>query len=437
MKSRQGTAMKNAAIIAEYNPFHNGHAWHISETRRLTGADHVLVIMSPDFVQRGEPAVTDKYTRTAMALAGGADAVFELPVPFAAGSAQLFARGAVRILHSMRCADVLSFGCEDGHADRLGVAARILDEESPVFKHVLKDSLGSGRSYPASLQAALAACIKDEIKTPLLTPNNILAIEYIRAIRQYAPAISILPIPRRGAGYLDDQLPGNSDESTEHPNSADPAVFTSALALRRHLLENAGRSCTDILQKTVPADCLSLLNDALRENGLPDEDQYSAMMHHALLRAVREKSLCRFPDISPDLERRIVNTIDRYTSFREYADLLHTKNVTLSRVRRALLHVLLDIRKENAARPDNDAAPGYVRLLGMKKSASPLLHAIRNESVIPVITKPADAGKLLSPDLLAAFKKDMDCSSLYHSVLRGGRAKKRSEYTRSPVIVDL
>ncbi len=420
--------MKTAAIIAEYNPFHNGHAYHIQRTRQLSGADYVLVLMSPDYVQRGEPAVTDKYTRTQMALKGGADVVLELPVRYACGSAQFFAEGAVRILHGLSCMDLLSFGCETDDLHKLGLAASILDHEPEAFTRTLRDALAAGSSYPAALEKALDHSLPKEEAVDaasLLCPNNILAIEYIRAAMRFAPELSLLPVRREGMPYLDQTL--SEDE-----------VFVSAMAIREHLRRHVKDGADDAvssLASWIPGRALKVLQESLRENGLPDQGQFSAMMHHALMAADQANVIHTYPDVSDELANRIRHSLGMYTQLDTYVDLLHTKNLTRARVKRALLHILLNITADEPE-AEGSTAPHWVRLLGMRRSAAPLMHRIQKEAGLCVITKTADVKKLLDQRDADSFYHDMRCSALYQSILRGGTLQsRRSEYTRSPVVI--
>lgn len=233
--------MKVVGIVAEYNPFHNGHRYHIEEARKCTGADFVVVVMSGDFVQRGEPAVIDKYHRTEMALSQGADLVLELPAAFACASAEYFATGAVSLLHALGCVDTLCFGSECGHLDLLEEIADLFIQEPSEYKEYLKTALKSGYSFPAARDEALKEYFaEDLVKTAqiasvLSAPNNILGIEYIKALKVLGSSIRPVTITRMGQGY----------HETTFSDS-----FCSATALRR-LLEtpNTAPGC---MQSQVP-----------------------------------------------------------------------------------------------------------------------------------------------------------------------------------------
>ena len=411
-----------------------------SRTGTLISTGFVVVLMSPDFVQRGEPAIIDKYSRARMALMHGADVILEMPLISATGSARAFALGGVKLLDALGCIDALSFGCEAKDPKTLEVAAAALLDEPEPFRTILKDSLAAGKSYPAALEDALASCTDTR---GLMLPNTILGIEYIRAIRSIGSNIQVLPVRRHGAGYL--------DTSVQAEDSMPSALSLRAL-IRKPAGQRPGGDAAEIFSRCMPADCAALLLDTLRTDGLPDEAIFSAVIHSALIKACRDHSLIRFQDVGRELANRIENTVFDYDGLESYTETLHTRNLTRARVCRALLHILLDITV-----PKSDE-PSYVRLLGMRRSAAPLMHLMQERSRVPIITKAAGARKVLAPEALAAFERDILASGLYGSLLRPcggsaecgeraeyaeevkgaadtGRKTKRNGYARSPIII--
>ena len=254
--------MKIVGLIAEYNPFHNGHLYHIRKAKEITGADAVLVIMSGNYVQRGTPAIMPKHLRAQVALESGVAAVFELPVCYATGSAEYFATGAVSLLNHLGCVDALCFGSECGDYALLERIAGILTEEPEDYTFYLKEALRKGLSFPRARQQALSSYLKDEnVDQVLDEPNNILGIEYIKALYQTGSLIKGYTIQRKESGYHDRDLSGN---------------YSSASAIRR-LLAQAGSSIhlrsdsiydepplSDVLTRLedqVPSACIDLLRD--------------------------------------------------------------------------------------------------------------------------------------------------------------------------------
>jgi len=286
--------MKVAGIIAEYNPFHNGHAYHIAETRRITGADYIIVVMSGDFVQRGEPAIVDKYARTRMALQNGADLVIELPTAYACGSAEYFATGAIRTLQALGVVDVVSFGCETQDVALLTILAELYLDEPAEFSADLQAKLRQGMTYPQARAAATEAyllshnCIPanisedtsadmsedmivEQLHRILASPNTILGIEYIKAIRKYSAAMEPVVIPRLGQYHSEELI--QTDKISARNNtlagiSTDIAgitrKFASATAIRSHIFAHQPIShdpaALKELSHQVPADVYQTLS---------------------------------------------------------------------------------------------------------------------------------------------------------------------------------
>lgn len=421
--------MKVVGVIAEYNPFHSGHAYHLREAKKQAGADFSVVVMSPDFVQRGEPALTDKYTRTKMALLNGADLVLELPVCYASGSAEYFAQGGVSVLNGLGVVDVLSFGCEGKKEEYLDPAlfwktAGILNQEPDSFRQVLRAQLAAGIGFPSARAAALQKCLQDDADTSCLSesflklPNNILGIEYCRAILKFCPQMEILPVARMGSNYHDRQLKGE---------------FCSASALRKALLSDQTASDPGIICGFVPEN-LTDIYTAVRRQMITADDFLSCLLQKLLFRDRFDDIL----DISGDLSDRIRSL--RYDcigkTYEEIVELLSGKQITKARIRRALLHLILEI---DAAQTEQFRTAGpahYARMLGFRTDASPLLHEIKKRGSIPLLSKNADAAKLLDDTGNAMLRQDFRASHLY----RGIRAVKygthfRSEYEMSPVMI--
>ena len=382
--------MKTISIIAEYNPFHNGHAWQIAEAKRRTSADFALIVMSGDFVQRGEPAVLDKFSRTRMALLGGADLVLELPVRYAAGSAEYFARGACSLLASLNVTDTLCFGCETEDPK-----ARLLALESCFFP----DSSQSSPRYDSHFASDADPLsppgnpFSFKTATELLSfPNNTLGLEYLIACRRLKASFDFLPVKRQGASYHSSLPQGN---------------FASATAIRK----NPALACG-----YMPDVCRELYEHAVSGQMLHSIDDYSDLLHYALL---MQKDYTAFLDVNADLSDRIRKLLPQYKSFSSFVSLLKTKQVTEARIRRSLLHILLGIRKKE--RPeDRFAGLSYARVLGFRQSALPLFREIKKRSSIPLLTKAADAKKLLLPSELDEFLLNVRASDLYHITDPGG-----------------
>lgn len=351
--------MKTAAIIAEYNPFHKGHAYHIEETKRLTGAERIIVVMSGSFVQRGTPALCDKHLRARAALQNGADLVLELPVSYAVGSAEIFASGAVEILDRLGVVDVLSFGAETDNLQELTDIAAFLNSETEEFRSTLKEELAGGKNY-AQARAAAIPRINAAI---FASPNAILGIEYIRALLKRHSSILPCIVMRRGAGYHDPQL--------------NVSGFASATAVRKVLLSDRADAYMPKLSAALPEDMYAALKKAAAEHGLLCEDDFSSLLHYRILTETDEQ-LCQHPSINEDLANRIRRHQYRFASFSAFADLLKCKNYTHSRIRRALLEILLDLRKPQPIEK--------VRVLGCRRESLGLLSEISAKGSVSLVT---------------------------------------------------
>ena len=432
--------MKTVGIIAEYNPFHNGHLYQMLEARKRAEADYVVVVMSGDFVQRGDPALLDKWVRARMALDAGADLVLELPVRSACASAEYFAQTGVSMLSSLGAVDAISFGYESialqGGVD-LGsliqtdlrplqeAAAFFSREETKEYREQLKKRLGSGLTYAKARMDAYLNMSGNEVPAELLSsPNNILAIEYLKALIRLNSSMEVIPVPRTGAGYHDMKLPGHS--AAEHPASAsadDPAsalASTSAVFPASASAIRAAIARQEDVSAHMPDTALRLMMEEIRARRVLVPSDLDLPLHDALLR--NADHLEEYLDVSPDLANRIRAQLGEYTGFESFAARLKTRQVTLTRIKRSLMHILLDLRQ-------GDGEAQYARVLGFRRSAGELLHQISERSSIPLITKlPQDPPQALREDLFAARLWEMVvCHKTGQPV--------RNEYQRQIVIV--
>ena len=414
--------MKICGIIAEYNPFHNGHSYHIEEAKRLTGADYCVIVMSGNFVQRGSPAILDKYARTEMALNCGADLVIELPSYYSTGSAEYFAKGAVGLLHKLGCITHLCFGSESGNIDILTKIADILGDEPPEYQEMLRRNLKLGKSYPMARNDALLHLYPELTQSldVLSTPNNILGIEYIKALLKIDSPILPLTTVRKGSSYHEHRFPSAN-------------VHASATAIRVALDE--GRPISAMAEQIPPA-AFKIFQDKLSEIPPMWKDDLSSQLRYKLL-SERSKGYEEYMDVSPDLSDRIKNKLPEFTTFTAFSDLLKTKEITYTRVCRSLLHILLNMTKEDMSfyKDTLDLVP-YARILGFKRDSKELLTQIDKTTSIPMITKLADAHTLLSEDAYNMLIRDIEINSIYYGVVAdkvGGTIK--NEYTTPIVIV--
>lgn len=412
--------MKVAGIIAEYNPFHHGHAYHLQKTRELTGADYIIAVMSGDYVQRGMPALLDKYLRCEMALSQGVDLVLELPTAYATASAEFFAMGAVSLLDKLGVVDSICFGSECGDLQKLSYLAGRLKEESPAFSEAIQKELKAGHPYPLARQRAIEACREipgalssldemtcDDIQSLLNEPNNILALEYLKSLQRRNSTITPVTIQRESAGYHDTSL------------SAD---FVSATAIRG-LYQNGDLSA---LHDTVPDSVLAVLEREYQKRFPIFPNDFSMCLYYRLLlEKDRNIPLRQYQDVAKELGIRIYNELPEFTDYDSFAAHIKTRQYTQTRINRSLLHILLNIRaKDYQFYSMHDFIP-YARILGFKKSSSELLSSIKKNADIPLITKMADASKqlntcgkkMLTQDILAADLYRKMQESKFHTTL--------------------
>lgn len=413
--------MKAVGIIAEYNPFHNGHAYHLKRAREMTGADYCVVVLGGDFVQRGAPALMDKHLRTACALANGADLVIELPVCYATSSAEHFAKAAVTLLDRLGVVDSLCFGSECGDIQPLMAFARELLEESPAFQRELDRRLRLGLSYPQARNEALVATaphLTAHIGI-LSTPNNILGIEYCKAILAENSAITPYTLRRTGASYHDNSL---------------NALFCSASAIRESMRRpEAARNVT----KQAPASARELAKPYYLKTYPIFAEDLSLPLHYCLL-SREAAGFAEYLDIDRELSDRIRKLLPKYRDFSSFCELLKSKNRTYVRIARSLLHILLDIRKSDFLAYEKEGRIFYARMLGFRESAAPLLSALKRQAAVPLLSKLADAEKQLTKTGNAMLEKDVYASHVYQSVVRakypaGDGAAEINEY-KKPIV---
>lgn len=405
--------MKTTGIIAEYNPFHKGHQYQIEETRRLTGCDYIIAVISGDFVQRGAPAVFPKHLRAQMALSCGADLVLEMPAPFAFGSAEDFASCGVALLSALGITDFLSFGSEEGDIDTLKNAALQLNRETEEMSLALKAAMKQGLSYPAARSQALA------LSSPLLSsPNNILGVEYIRAILKQESGLTPVTVKRLGSGYHE-----------EHLNH----TFASATAIRAGL---AGFSQTESqagyehLSSFVPEPVFPLI-----QSGHPMYlNDFSPILNYVLLE--NAASLEALHGWSRELADRMRQHLLSFGNFEERIFQLKTKQYTYTRISRALMNAIFRITCEDMEHYRQLSYAPYARVLGFRKSSSPLLTAISRNSSIPLITKVGNGEALLTGDAKKLFQTDLAAAHLYNSVVSTKyHISVKNEYSQPVVIL--
>lgn len=381
--------MKTIGIIAEYNPFHSGHSYQITTAREKLSADCVVCVMSGDFVQRGEPSIFDMHTRADIAVHNGCDLVIMLPVHYSVSASDYFAEGAVSILNAIGGIDNLVFGTETDELSELTQIADILYNEPLEFSAALKKHLSNGLSYASARENALSEYLGKDVSSIIRTPNNILAIDYLKALKLQNSSIIPYAIKRVGSGYNDAVAQG---------------AFASATALRKQIADNNFSSITGY----VDAYEFSRITD---NSPVFSQDFYELIMHSLI---VNKSHLEDYLDVNASIANtiRIVLSEGKISDFDSLVDKISSKNITSAKVRRILFHILLDIRKESFGKK----AP-YARILAFNETGREYLNSIKKTSSIPFFTNPSKAASLLDSEAIKMFEKDMDACEIYNLIL--------------------
>ena len=416
--------MKAVGLVTEYNPFHNGHLYHLNKAMELTGADISVAVMSGDFVQRGEPAVLDKYTRASMALNSGVNLVVELPVNYAVSSAESFAAGALKVLDYIK-ADSIAFGSESGDIERLSKLAHILcDNEDALYKEISKCT-ANGISYAAARQKTVEKLTDRDTAAMLTNSNNILAVEYLKAIIKNNYAIKPYTVQRQGDDYNDTDI--RSD-------------YASATALRGNLK-------ADNISKYIPVKAGLILSS--NTNYIYPDDITEALFTRLLDilfassydKNVFIENVMQYPDVNKEIAGRlyksamdmITRTVQQRSesedngafSFGSLCEHIKTKEVPLSRIKRALVRITLGLDKKHMEKYSNEP---YIRVLGFDKKGQEYLSHIRKTVEVPLITKIADYKEILLDDIHAA--------NIYNMIVAGKYGvKELGDFVRGPVRV--
>lgn len=393
--------MHTIGIIAEYNPFHSGHRYHIQEIRRTFGQDCAVVcVMSGNWVQRGEAAITDKWARSLFALQGGADLILEIPTPWAVSSAETFAQSGVSLLDATGLVDTISFGSEIGQIAPLQAVADCID--SPTWQEFLREGLRRGLSFPSARQEAASALLGPDADC-LRTPNNNLAVEYLRAMQKLGSPIAPHTLSRLGAGH--------DDDATSLPHA-------SASYLRQQIITEHPRALSPFLPEDTEA--------YLRQD--PASLMFCTQGVLARLRTMTEEDFSLLPDSGEGLSQRLYEAAQTATSLPELYALTKTKRYPMARIRRLVLWAFLRLKNDDRL----ETIP-YLRVLGFSPRGQSLLRQMKRTATLPVLTKPAHVGKL-SPEASTLFQLEARCTLLYDLCRKTfGQLDGKNEYTQTPI----
>ena len=383
-------------IISEYNPFHNGHLHHLSTSKKLTGCDYTIAIMSGNFTQRGSTSIIDKWEKTKIALANGIDLVIELPLLYSISSAENFADGAIKILNSLGIVDYLSFGAETSDINILNRIADILYFEPKEYKTILSHELNKGLSFPKARENALLMYLND-IRTYsniLSSPNNILGLEYLKALKKHNSFIKPICIPRFESEY----------NSTNFSNN-----IASSTAIR-NLVKNKS---FDIIKDLVPSDAYSILMDNIKNGHIVEDLSTFEKEIIYVLRKMPIEEISNLPDVSEGLEFSIKNAANSCNSIVELLNLIKSKRYTQTRIQRILLYALLGITKKDIE--ISKSTLPYIRILGFNENGKNLISEISRINpklkLITSVKKFVDTNKNKNLNLM--LNKDIFATNVY------------------------
>lgn len=404
--------MKTVGIISEYNPFHNGHKYHIHEAKKACGADYAVCIMSGSFVQRGEPAIFDKWSRSQIAVMNGADLVIELPVVYACQPAEIFALGAVKILNSMGVIDNICFGSELGDADHLHQLAQLLHNEPEAFKQLLKKQLENGVSYPKAVSNALSTYIDDDPHSVgsdiLKNPNNILGIEYIKALMTLNSSIEPIAVKRIVSGHNDIGITSN---------------IASATAVRNEIRDNG---ISEKVKMSIPENSIDIISSNISSNRNPVYlNDFSDILLYKL-RVIEEAELRKYLNVREGIENRLKKYARSCSSCNELIEAVKTKRYTRTYIQRLLCHLLLDMKNSDITIFKDLNCPSYIRILAFNDNGKNLLKEIKDRSTYPIISKVADFN-CSDKRITRTFAYDLLSTDIYNLAYKALEFKKGAE----------
>ena len=412
--------MKVVSFVTEYNPYHYGHKYHLEQSLVLTEASHSIAIMSGSFVQRGEPSIVDKWTKAKMAIDNGVDLVIELPFVFSTQSAELFALGGIKIMEALNIVDFIAFGSEIGDLKPLHDISTLLVEEPKKFKLLLKKNLDLGMSFASARSLAINDYLKHsslekyDYESILKQSNNILAIEYLKALARLNSRISPVIIKRQGSDYKDEVASNR---------------FSSATAIRKTILDKGHNSVEELLPSTTYRLLESFYHKHNRFNQL--ENYYPILKY--LLLTIDKKKLKRILDMENGLENRIVEKSYSSTSLTEIIDNSVSKRYPKTRIQRILIHLLSGISGSSIKSLYSKDLP-YIRVLAANNKGLELLSAVKKNSTTPILTKFSHIGDYEDETAKEFASYEIKATDLYYLGLNTDHNYKNMDYKTSPYI---
>lgn len=408
---------KVLGIIAEYNPFHNGHVYHLQKTKELTGCKYVVCVMSGNFTQRGNTSIVDKWKKAEIALANGVDLVIELPAVYSVASAEGFATGAVTLLDNLKIIDTISFGTETEDIAALNNIATVLADEPKDYTNILKVELNTGASFPKARETAIIRYLNDDkrYKDILNNPNNILAVEYLKALKRLKSNINPVSIKREKVYYSSKKIVDD---------------FASATAIRKlvsnkefgELIRVVPRKSYDIVTKEYEVG-----------NVVPDIKKFEKEIFY-VLRKMSLEQIAELPDVTEGLENSIKNAASFCNNIEDFINMVKTKRYTQTRVQRIMLFALLGITKKDI-QAAKKVVP-YARVLGFNENGKKLLSEISEKN--PKMNVITSLKKFVDTNTNKTYKRMLDIDTFATDVYTLGfreNSLANLDYTRNMVII--
>ncbi|MFZ7132062.1 MAG: nucleotidyltransferase [Eubacteriales bacterium] len=406
--------MKILGVIVEYNPFHNGHLYHLEKSKKISGSTHTVAVMSGHFLQRGEPALMDKWTRARIAVENGVDLVIELPFAYSCQSADIFAYGSIQMLHYLNIVDTVVFGCEDNDLDALMKVKNIIRYEPKDFQVLLKKYLNEGKSFPKARELALQSFLPGQEKI-ISTPNNILAIAYLKWLDTFNSPMIPIPIRRKSTGYHDIQPADN---------------IASATYIRNEI---AKHNKADPIALLVPPVTFRNMVEYEKAQDYNHLENYYPLIKSNILRSTKDE-LSKYFDVNEGLENRIFKAFGNSTSMDNLIKNMGTKRYTSTRIKRILFNHLLNHNKKEVFRvyKDKHFLP-YTRILAFNEKGKEIIVHIKNNSSSPMITNVGRAYHGLTPQQQYVLDKDILATDFYNLPLQGSLF--HMDYYKKPEII--
>ena len=407
-------------VVAEYNPFHNGHYYHLQATKEITGAEYCVAVISGNFTQRGDTSIVNKWAKAYMAICGGADLVIELPTVYSISSAENFASGAVKILDNLKVVNAISFGAEANDFATLNNIANVLYEEPKAYTNILSHELKKGISYPAARENALMMYLNDikRYANTLSSPNNILAIEYLKALKIQKSKLEPIMIKRKKVYYNDNKIVDD---------------FASATAIRKLLQDGEYAN----LRKVIPRSSYTIIGQESRKGGMVlSLAKYEKEIIYAL-RKMTVEEIADLPDVSEGLQFAIKNAANEANNLKDLIPNIKSKRYTQTRIQRILLYALLGIDKK--LMENSRKVVPYVRVLGFTQKGKSLLSEISRRNpklnIITSLKKYMNQNQNKNKVLAEMLEKDIFATDVY-TLGYIGDSKANLDFTNNMIITN-